>query len=196
MTWNEFVAQCFTRNNPKENRAPTKAASIDPLRQRGGPCCVLGITKTRELGTNFLWARRRGKLTSLKAQCYSLMTMVRSLFILILALSVTGCTLGSILQSINGSDCQARCCRVARRCDSHTSSSSLRCLMQCEHRSENQGVPQSPVLRTERDGKVVAQLAPAVAVIYSTLDVRSLHSTARTNIASTHIYLRTGTLLI
>jgi hypothetical protein len=67
--------------------------------------------------------------------------------------------------------------------------------MQCEHPAENQGVPEFPVLRTERDSKVVAHAAPSLQVC-STLNTRSSHATARISFASTHIYLKTGTLLI
>lgn len=73
----------------------------------------------------------------------------------------------------------------------------LRCLLQCEHPAENQGVPESPVLRTERDSKVVAHAAPSLQALGSTVNTSlSPHSTTRITFASTHIYLKTGTLLI
>lgn len=72
----------------------------------------------------------------------------------------------------------------------------MRCLMQCEHPAENQGVPESPLLRTERDTKVVALIAPGTQAICATLNPRTLHPTSPGALASTHIYLRTGTLLI
>jgi hypothetical protein len=68
--------------------------------------------------------------------------------------------------------------------------------MQCEHPAENQGVPESPLLRTERDSKVVATVVFGLPAICSTVNTRSSRSASHTAFAPTHIYLKTGTLLI
>ncbi len=135
--------------------------------------------------------------------------MTRKLLIVVFVLSATCNSLAAVLPYITGdSGCEARCCRVVRHVESRESlskftsgstsgpMSGVRCPMRCEHPAENQGVPESPLLSTERDTKVVAQVAPGIQEVCSTLNARSMHSTARTTFASTRIYLRTGTLLI
>ncbi len=123
--------------------------------------------------------------------------VIRKLFILVFVLSVACNSLATVLPYIAGdSGCEANCCRVSPRSEPRASQSRLRCLMQCEHPAENQGVPESPLLRTERDSKVVALVAPGIPAVCATLNARSLYSTSRTAFASTHIYLKTGTLLI
>lgn len=126
--------------------------------------------------------------------------MIRKVLIIAFVLSVAGNSLAGVLPYITGDgDCEANCCRVHRQAESRASVSKLpglRCLMQCEHPAENQGVPESPVLRTERDSKVVAQAAPALQAVWSTVNTRLSHSTTRITFSSTHLYLKTGTLLI
>lgn len=68
--------------------------------------------------------------------------------------------------------------------------------MQCERPAENQGVPEWPLLKTERDSKAVALIPVAIEAGFYALNARTLHSTSRAALASTHIYLKTGTLLI
>ena len=126
--------------------------------------------------------------------------MIRKLFILVFVLSATSSSLATVLPYIAGDgECEANCCRVSRRSEPRASQSKLtglRCLMQCEHPAENQGVPEPPLLRTERDSKAVALVAPGIQAVCSTLNARLVHSTSRTAFASTHLYLKTGTLLI
>jgi hypothetical protein len=128
-------------------------------------------------------------------------TMKRKLFILAFVLSVTSNSLAAAWPYIAGDGgCESTCCRTVHHSEDLASlsepMSGVRCPMRCEHPAENQGVPESPLLRTERDTKVVAQVAPGIQAVCSTLDGRPLHSTARVAFASTPIYLRTGTLLI
>ena len=125
--------------------------------------------------------------------------MIRKVLIIAFVLSVATNSLAGVLPYITGEgNCEANCCRVHRAGESRarvSTRAALRCLMQCEHPAENQGVPESPVLRTERDSKVVAHAAPSLQVC-STVNTRSSHATTRISFASTHIYLKTGTLLI
>lgn len=123
--------------------------------------------------------------------------MIRKLFFLVFVLSAASSSLATVLPYIAGDGgCEANCCRVVRPNESLTNQSRLRCLMQCEHPAETQGVPEPPLLRTERDSKAVALVAPGIQAVCSTLNARSLHSTSRTAFASAHLYLKTGTLLI
>jgi len=123
--------------------------------------------------------------------------MIRKLLLVAFVLSTTSNSLAGVLPYLEGSGgCEANCCRIVRHVESQASLSRLRCLMQCEHPAENQGVPESPLLSTERDTKVVAQVATSIQTACSTPDARSPHSTARPAFSSTHIYLKTGTLLI
>jgi hypothetical protein len=123
--------------------------------------------------------------------------MIRKLLLVAFVLSTTSNSLAAVLPYIEGdSGCEANCCRVIRHAESQASLSRLRCLMQCEHPAENQAVPESPLLRTERDSKIVATVATSIQTACSTLDARSPHSNAHTGFAPARIYLRTGTLLI
>lgn len=119
--------------------------------------------------------------------------MTRKLLIVVFVLSATCNSLAAVLPYITGdSGCEAKCCRVVRHVESRESLSKstsgplsgVRCPMRCEHPAENQGVPESPLLSTERDTKVVAPVAPGIQAVCSTLDARSLHSTARRTFAS------------
>lgn len=126
--------------------------------------------------------------------------MIRKVLIFAFVLSVTTNSLAAVLPYITGDgNCEANCCRAHRPGESRAKVSkrtALRCLMQCEHPTENQGLPESPVLRTERDSKVVAPAAPGLQAVCSTVNIRLSYSTGRITFASTHIYLKTGTLLI
>lgn len=126
--------------------------------------------------------------------------MIRKLLIIAFVLSVASNSLAGALPYITGDgNCDANCCRAHRMGESRakvSKSAALRCLLQCEHPAENQGVPESPVLRTERDSKIVAHATPSLQALCSTVNARLSHSTTRITFASTHIYLTTGTLLI
>lgn len=126
--------------------------------------------------------------------------MIRKLLIIAFVLSVAANSLAGVLPYITGDgNCETNCCRAHRVGESRATVSkpaALRCLLQCEHPAENQGVPESPVLRTERDSKVVAHSAPALQAGCSTVNARLSDSTIRITFESTHIYLKTGTLLI
>jgi len=122
--------------------------------------------------------------------------MIRKVFVIAFVLSVASSSLAGVLSYIAGDDeCEGNCCRIVRRSEFRANQSRLRCLMQCEHPAENRGLPESLVLRTKSSDKLVAQVAPQIQTICSTLKTRS-HSLARSASASTHIYLKTGTLLI
>ena len=122
--------------------------------------------------------------------------MIRKVLIIAFVLSVASNSLAGVLPYITGdSECEANCCRAESRA-SVFKLPGLRCLMQCEHATENQGVPESPLVRTERYSKVVALVAPGMQAGYPTLNARTLRSASRTALTSTHIYLKTGTLLI
>jgi hypothetical protein len=124
--------------------------------------------------------------------------MIRKLLLVAFVLSVTSNSLAAVLPYLVGDGgCEANCCRVVRHVESQTSLSRLRCLMQCEHPAEHQGVPELPLLRSDRDSKVAAHIATAaVQAACLTRDARSARSTTRIEFAPTDIYLRTGTLLI
>lgn len=126
--------------------------------------------------------------------------MIRKVLIIAFVLSVAANSLAGVLPYITGDgNCDANCCRVHRVGESRARVSkraALRCLLQCEHPAENQGVPESPVLRTGRDSKVVAHAAPPVQAVCSTVNARLSRSTTRITFESIHIYLKTGTFLI
>jgi len=123
--------------------------------------------------------------------------MIRKVLVIVFVLSVASSSPAGVLSYIAGDgECEGNCCRIVRRSEFRANQSRLRCLMQCEHPAENRGLPESPVLRTKSNGKLVAQVAPQIQTICSTLKTRSPHSLARSASASTHIYLKTGTLLI
>src|SRR5438309_3275579 len=115
--------------------------------------------------------------------------MTRKFFIIAFVLSIACNSLAGVLPYIAvDSGCEANCCRVVRGCGSRANQSRLRCLMQCEQPADNQGVPQSPMLRTERDSKVVALVAPGTQAVCPTLNTRALYPISRTALASTYIY--------
>lgn len=129
--------------------------------------------------------------------------MIRKFVILAFVLSAATNSLAGVLPYITGdSDCEGNCCHIVRRSQSQANRTKLtgfpgmRCLMQCEHPAENQGVPERPLLRTERDTKAVALVAPELQTVSSALNARSPQSISRTAFSSNHIYLTTGTLLI
>ena len=123
--------------------------------------------------------------------------MIRKLFILVFVLSVVSNSLATVLPYIAGDgQCEGNCCQIVKRSNARADQSRLRCLKQCEHPIENQGVPESPLVRTERDSKVVALVATGLQVVCSTMIAGSTRLTSHTAFASTHIYLKTGTLLI
>ena len=126
--------------------------------------------------------------------------MIRKVLVIAFVFSVATNSIAGVLPYIAGDvECEGNCCRIVQRSEFSTNQSNLtglRCLMQCEHPSENQGLPESPVLQTERDSKGVAQVATAIRPVYATLNTRPSHSIAGIALASTHIYLKTGTLLI
>ena len=126
--------------------------------------------------------------------------MIRKVLIIAFVLSVAANSLAGVLPYITGDgNCEANCCRAHRLSESRArvyKRAALRCLLQCEHPAENQGVPESPVLRTERDSKIVAHAALSLQALCSTVNTSLSYSTTRITFASTHIYLKTGTLLI
>lgn len=127
--------------------------------------------------------------------------MTRKFLIVAFVLSATCNSLGAVLPYITGDGgCEANCCRVVRQVESRARlsepMSGVRCPMRCEQPAEGQGVPEPPLLRAERDTSVVAQVAPGIRAVCFTPDARLLHSTARPAFSPTHIYLKTGTLLI
>ena len=123
--------------------------------------------------------------------------MTRKLLIVVFVLSVACNSLAGALPYIAGdAECEGNCCRVVRRSESRANQSRMRCLMQCERPADKQGLPESPLLRTERDTKVVSPVAPGIQAVCPTLNSRTLHPTSRIAPASIHIYLKTGTLLI
>src|SRR5713226_4109878 len=100
--------------------------------------------------------------------------MTRKLLIVAFVLSVASNSLAGLLPYIAGDgECENNCCRVVRRSVSQASQSRMRCLMQCEHPADNQGVPESPLLRTERDTKVVALVAPGIQAVCPKLNSRT-----------------------
>ena len=126
--------------------------------------------------------------------------MIRKVLISAFVLSVAANSLAGALPYITGdANCEANCCRAHRVGESRARVSkraALRCLMQCEQPAENQGVPESPVLRTERDSKNVAHAAPSLQALCSTVNASLSHSTTRITFASSDIYLKTGALRI
>lgn len=123
--------------------------------------------------------------------------MFRKVLIIAFLLSVASNSLAAVLPYVAGdAACEGKCCRVVRRSDWRANESRLRCLMQCEHPIENQGVPESSLVRPERNSKAVALVAPGLQTLCSTLNARSLPSAPRAAFTSTPIYLKTGTLLI
>lgn len=124
-------------------------------------------------------------------------TMKRKLFILAFVISVASNSMAAVWPYIAGDDdCAGTCCKAVRPGDMSSSADKLCCLTQCEHPAANQGAPEASLLRTERDNRSATLVASGIQAVYSTLCARWGHAPARTLFPSTHIYLRTGTLLI
>jgi len=123
--------------------------------------------------------------------------VIRKLFILIFVLSVTNDSLAAVLPSIGGdSECEARCCRSARHNEPRAKLSKMCCLTQCNQPAEAQRVPESTSFSTGRDSKALGSPAACVEAGCSGRTRASLHSPPSKIRQSSHIYLKTGALLI
>jgi hypothetical protein len=131
--------------------------------------------------------------------------MVRKLFLISFVLSATSGSLAAALPYLTGEgDCSSTCCRVVRhnkasaafyRSSSKTADK-LCCLMQCEHPADSQSVPEASPVRAQKESKNVAQNSSVLPALLLIPNSNRNHSPLRTAFASTHIYLKTGTLLI
>lgn len=122
--------------------------------------------------------------------------MIRRLLILAFTLSVAGNSLAGVAPVVEGDGGCGGCCSAARRNEPRVSPSKLCCLTECNQPGETQQSATPRVLRTERDNKSSSPVAVGLAAAHSIQPSGFLHSAARSVVQSTHIYLRTGTLLI
>lgn len=127
--------------------------------------------------------------------------MIRKLFLITFVLSATSSSLAAVWPYITGEGgCDSRCCRVVRqrnaRATSYKPSYKLCCLMQCEHPADSQSMPEVSPVRAQKEIKNVAQNSPRLPTLPRVPNYSRNHSPFQTAFASTHIYLKTGTLLI
>lgn len=122
--------------------------------------------------------------------------MIRRLLILAFMLSVAGNSLAAVAPVVEGDGGCGGCCSAARRNEPRVSPSKLCCLTECNQSGETQQTAPPSLLRTKRDDKSSSAVAVVLAAAHSVPASGFLHSPARSIVQSTHIYLRTGTLLI
>jgi len=122
--------------------------------------------------------------------------MIRKLLILAFTLSVAANAFAAVAPVVEGDSGCGGCCGAARRNEPRVSPSKLCCLTDCNQSGETQQSAPPGVLRTERDDKIASPVAAVLTADHSTVPLSFLRSPARSVVESTHIYLRTGTLLI
>jgi hypothetical protein len=119
--------------------------------------------------------------------------MIRRLLILAFTLSVFGNSLVAAVL-VNDQQCGA-CCRTARN-DRRVSLSRDCCYSECGRPSDSQHTAPKCMLAVERSYKSDALVAADPVALHEPLTLKVNPTAARNVIPSTHIYLRTGTLLI
>lgn len=122
--------------------------------------------------------------------------MIRKLLIVAFVVSVAGNSLAAVAPVVEGDGGCGGCCSAARLNQPRVSPSKLCCLTDCNQSGETQQPAPPSLLRIERNDKCGS---PGVVVLAADHSLRAsglLHSPARSVVESTHIYLRTGTLLI
>jgi hypothetical protein len=123
--------------------------------------------------------------------------VIRKLFILIFVLSVANNSLAAALPYIEGDgDCKTSCCRSARHNEPRAKLSKMCCLTQCNEPAETQRVPESTSFSTGRDSKDPGSPAACVEAGCSGRTRAFLPSPPSNTRQSSHIYLKTGALLI
>jgi hypothetical protein len=122
--------------------------------------------------------------------------MIRRLLILAFVLAVAGNSLAAVAPVVDGDGGCGGCCKAAHRNEPRVSPSKLCCLTECSQPGETQPTSPRGVLGSERNYKADAAVAVSLAAPLSGQSSRVLHSPARSIVQTTHIYLRTGTLLI
>jgi len=120
--------------------------------------------------------------------------MIRRLLGFVFVLCLAGNSLAAAALVGDG-ECGAPCCRPARDAEPRASLSRP-CYSECEGPGEAQPTPPKGVLGTERNYNADAPVAISLVAPFSGHSLRVLQSSGRSVIQSTHIYLRTGTLLI
>jgi hypothetical protein len=128
-------------------------------------------------------------------QCTLRLLMIRRLLIVAFVLSVAANSLAAVVPIIEGDSGCSGCCNAARRNEPRLGSSKFRCPTECNQQRETQRSTPASLQGTEREKKDSSLVAVDVAVAHP-LPSGFLHSPARSIVQSTHIYLRTGTLLI
>ncbi len=122
--------------------------------------------------------------------------MIRRLLIVAFVVSVAANSLGAVAPVVEGDGGCGGCCSAARRNQPRVSPSKLCCLTECSQPGETQPAAPPSLLRTERNNKSASAVAVVLAAAHSISPLGFLYSPARSVVQSTHIYLRTGTLLI
>jgi hypothetical protein len=122
--------------------------------------------------------------------------MIRNLLIVVFVVSVAVNSLSAVLPVLEGDAACNGCCSAARRSDPRVSPSKVRCLRECNQRGDSQQAQPPSLIKIERDDKGIS-----TGVIVSAFTLTMQPSTrgkspVRSVVQSTHIYLRTGTLLI
>ena len=119
--------------------------------------------------------------------------MIRRLLILAFTLSVFGNSLAAAAL-VNDGEC-GPCCRTPRN-EQRVRLSMDCCYSECGQRSDSQRPAPKCMLAIERSYKADALVAANLVTPHEPLTL-AVHSTAARNVnRSTHIYLRTGVLLI
>jgi hypothetical protein len=122
--------------------------------------------------------------------------MIRTLLILAFMLSVAGNSLAAVAPVVEGDGGCGGCCSASRLNQPSVSPSKLCCLADCNQSGETQQPAPPSLLRTERDNKSISPVAVVLAAAHSVPPSGFLHSLAGSVVQSTHIYLKTGALLI
>ena len=126
--------------------------------------------------------------------------MIRRLLILVFTLSVCGNSVAAA--SLVGEDECGACCLSARNSKGPSlpkdgmSFSKTCCYSECGEPQETQPAAPTSVPAIERNSKADAPIAVCLVARVEIPYQTGLQSSARSIIESTHLYLRTGTLLI
>jgi hypothetical protein len=122
--------------------------------------------------------------------------MMRKLLIVVFVMSVAANAIAAVAPVVEGDSACGGCCSAARRNEPRVSPAKLCCLTDCGQPGESQRSTPPSLIKTEREDKSASPAASVLPTAHAIQAAGFLYSPARAIVQSTHIYFRTGALLI
>jgi hypothetical protein len=123
--------------------------------------------------------------------------MARKLLISIFIIAVVSNALAAVSPHIDGDGgCSADCCQAARENDGGVNVSRICCVMDCKQPAGTHAPSPTTLIMAERHKASANQVALSLMYIFSCQSVSFLRSQNHALNYSTHVYLKTGSLLI